>query len=354
MAYCPHPSGGEERKVARGSSERSAGSPLKLPLGLLLALGISFASAGCERPSSPGGLTAAAGSAAVAAPFDGARAFRDLRDLVAIGPRPAGSPGAAATRALIRERLRQAGWKVQEHPFEARTPRGPVPMVNLIAVRRGSRPGRILLVTHYDTKNIDGIRFVGANDGGSGVALLLEAARQLATRELVYEVWLVFCDGEEAIGPNITRDDGLYGSRALAERMESNGELETVRALILVDMVADADLNLITNVATPAPLRALLVQEARALGVEGVIDRTPFPGLVDDHTPFVERGVSRVLTLIDFQYGARRTPGPYWHTERDDLDAVSERSLNTTGALAVQVLGRLEEFLASEEDAAAR
>jgi hypothetical protein len=342
--------------VAGGSAKKSAGSLPTLSLGLLLALGIAFASAGCDRRASRSEGPNAAGSvsASGSAPFDGARAFQDLRELVAIGPRPAGSPGAEATRALIRERLRQAGWKVQEHDFEARTPRGPVPMTNLIGMRRGSRPGRILLVTHYDTKHIEGIRFVGANDGASGVALLLEAARQLATRELLYEVWLVFFDGEEAVGPSITRDDGLYGSRALAERMESDGALETVRALILVDMVADADLTLITYVATPAPLRDLLLQEARALDLEGAIDRTPFPGLVDDHTPFVERGVPRVLTLIDFQYGARRTPGPYWHTERDDLDAVSESSLNTAGALAVQVLERLEHLLVSEEDAAGR
>jgi hypothetical protein len=273
--------------------------------------------------------------------FDAARAFRDLCDQVAIGPRESGSDGAAKTRALIGERLRQAGWRVELHAVTARAPDGTArDFVNVIGRRAGSGEGLVLAVTHYDTKRIPGVRFVGANDGASGVAVLLEAARQLGSRALLHETWLVFFDGEEAFGPSITADDGLYGSRALARRMAADGSLARIHSLLLVDMVADADLNLAPDIADAPRLARLLREVARAQGLESALDSTAVLGLVDDHTPFAEAGVE-TLALIDFQFGARRTPGPFWHTARDDLAAVSEASLNTSGRLLLGVLGRL-------------
>ncbi len=273
--------------------------------------------------------------------FDGARAFRDLVDQVALGPRPAGSAAAERTRALIGERLRQAGWRVELHAFPARAPDGSThDLVNVIGRRAGAGPGRILAVTHYDTKNLPGERFVGANDGASGVAVLLEVARQLGARPLAREAWLVFFDGEEAFGPTITAEDGLYGSRALTKRMADAGSLADVRALVLVDMVADSDLNLTPDFGDARRLAALLQDVAGGLALEAALDPHAALPLVDDHTPFAEAGVE-TLALIDFQFGARRTPGPLWHTARDDLSAVSEASLNTSGRLAIGVLGRL-------------
>ena len=287
---------------------------------------------------------------AAPAVFDAARAFRDLRDQVAIGPRPSGSPAAERTRALIRERLRQAGWRVREHGFEAQPPSGgPVALVNLIGVRKGERRERLLVGAHYDTKRLPGIRFVGANDGASGTAVLLELARQLALRPLPFTVWLVFFDGEEAFGPTISARDGLYGSRALAEQMSAEGSLDETLALILVDMVADRDLNLTPDANSSPELRRLLVEEARALGLERSVDAGMALPIVDDHVPFLERGLERVLLLIDFQFGARRTPGPLWHTAGDDLAAVSEASLNTAGTLAVRVFERVERLLLARE-----
>lgn len=279
--------------------------------------------------------------------FDGPRAFAELRELVAIGPRPAGSAGAARTRELIRERLRQAGWRVDNHAFRAGPPAGPeLEMVNLIGVRAGERAdARILLVTHYDTKRLEGIRFLGANDGASGVALLLELARQLATRPLEFTVWLVFFDGEEALGEAISATDGLFGSRALAQRMDREGTLESIHALVLVDMVADRDLNLTVDSSSSPALRALLREEAERAGEAGLIDSEATLRVLDDHTPFMQRGVPEVLAIIDFQFGARRTPGPYWHTQADDLGAVSEESLNRVGRLLVQLFDRIEKRL---------
>jgi Zn-dependent M28 family amino/carboxypeptidase len=210
----------------------------------------------------------------------------------------------------------------------------------VIGRRAGTAPGRVLAVTHYDTKALPGARFVGANDGASGVAVLLEVARQLGARPLAHETWLVFFDGEEAFGPTITADDGLYGSRALAKRMADDGSLAEVRALVLVDMVADADLILTPDLGDAPRLAGLLREVARERGLEAALDPRAALPIVDDHTPFAEAGVD-TLALIDFQFGARRTPGPLWHTARDDLAAVSEASLNTSGQLAIGVLGRL-------------
>jgi hypothetical protein len=278
----------------------------------------------------------------VAPGFDAERAFADLRALVALGPRPPGSDAAAGTRELITTRLRQAGWPVREHSFEAEPPdRDPVAMINLIAELPGAEPGWILFGTHYDTKRIGGVRFVGANDGASGVALLLELARQLATSERPYGVRLLFFDGEEAFGPHITPEDGLYGSRALAEQMHQSGELARAHALVIVDLVADADLGLVDDRNSSPRLRRLLQETASDLGLEHAATGGG-PGLIiDDHVSFAESGLTEVLCLIDLRFGDRTMPGPFWHTARDDLGAVSAESLNTVGQLVVEFYKRL-------------
>lgn len=313
---------------------------------LLLALVLALAcDPRTDSPASDPPAPAAAPAPAKAVQgFDGARAYRDLEALVQIGPRPSGSPGAERTRALIRERLRQAGWPVEAHEFEAQPPGlAAVPMVNLIARREGASAERVLLITHYDTKNIPGMDFVGANDGASGVAVLLELARVLASRPLPLTTELVFADGEEAFGPSIDAQDGLYGSTALAERMKQDGSLAQVRSLILVDMVGDKDLNLVLDMGSSSLLRTLFADAAEKLGEGGMIDERAIMGVVDDHTPFATRGVEHVLALIDFQFGARKSPGPLWHTAGDDLSAVSAASLGRFGKVLVEALVGIEE-----------
>jgi len=284
------------------------------------------------------GLLVCAGSSAPR--FDGDRAYRDLVDLVRIGPRPAGSEGAAKARELIGERLRQAGWRVDEHRLAVQLGDQRLDLVNLIGVLPGQREERILVGTHYDTKRLPG--FVGANDGASGTALLLELARALGDAPRPYTVWLVFFDGEEALGPEITRNDGLFGSRALAAEMAREGELERVRALLLVDMVGDRDLHLTEDVTSSPALRQALAEEAARLGLGEVLRGGGSLRVIDDHTPFQEQGLDEVLALIDFQFGADSTPGPLWHTTGDDLQAVAAESLNSVGRLLVELLQRIE------------
>lgn len=308
----------------------------------------------CELEDPPAPPEGARDESATVSGFDGERAFADLVDQVRIGPRPAGSPGAERVRELIRVRLRQAGWRSRDHEFRAQPPSGaPVAMTNVIGMREGERDELILVVAHYDTKLIPGVRFVGANDGASGTAVLLELARQLSTRSLPFGVWLVFFDGEEAFGKNITGDDGLYGSRALARELDEAGTLQRVAALILVDMVADADLNLALDGNSSPALRRILLEEAEKLELASLFDSNSLLRLIDDHTPFARRGTSDVLAIIDFQYGDRSSPGPYWHTAEDDLDKVSVESLNSVGRLLVETLQGVERYLLESERARA-
>ncbi|MBW2280000.1 MAG: M28 family peptidase [Deltaproteobacteria bacterium] len=291
-------------------------------------------------------LALVAGGGAPAPAFDGERAYRDLVELVRIGPRPAGSPGAAAARELIGERLRQAGWRVDEHPLRVEVDGQGIDMTNLIGVMPGERPGLVLIGTHYDTKRLPG--FVGANDGASGVAVLLELARTLGDAPRPYTVWLVFFDGEEALGAGITANDGLFGSRALARQMQREGDLEKIRGFLLVDMVGDRDLGLTEDVGSTPALRQALVEEAARLGLEDVLGGGSV-ALIDDHTPFQALGVEPVLALIDFRFGGDSMPGPLWHTTGDDLSAVSAESLNSVGRLLVEVLRRVERETVARE-----
>lgn len=306
--------------------------------GLLLG-----ASASCDDADSSG----AAEQAQPVQPFDGERAFRDLVEQVRLGPRHPGTPGSVAVRELIRSRLRQAGWSVRDHAFDAELPDGTrVEMLNLIAdLPGGGRTGEgiALLAAHYDTKHLPEVPgFVGANDGASGVAVLLELARTLPRRTRALGYRLVFFDGEEAFGPDIGPRDGLYGSRELAAQMKADGSLSDVRAFVLIDMVGDADLDLSWGAGSTPELLGPWIELARS---RGVALAGPM-GLIDDHVPFVESGVARVLSLIDFRYGGRTSPGWRWHTRGDGLDGVSAASLNAFGGLLVEWLARVEPQLA--------
>jgi glutaminyl-peptide cyclotransferase len=149
--------------------------------------------------------------------FNGERAFADLKRIVDFGPRPAGSKNLEHSRGWILDRLHRAGVETEQDSFVAATPLGSIPMTNIVAKIPGARPAIIILGGHYDTKRM-ATPFVGANDGGSSAAFLLEMARVLTQTNNKLTYWLVFFDGEEAIKswPSI---DGLYGSRHFTNRL---------------------------------------------------------------------------------------------------------------------------------------
>jgi Zn-dependent M28 family amino/carboxypeptidase len=266
--------------------------------------------------------------------FDGPAALQHVERLVAIGPRPAGSPVAARAREYLTADLKRAGLQVRTQAFDARTPDGTLKMANLIAVVPGRRPDVIVLAGHYDTKVFREFRFVGANDGGSSAGLLVELARALAARRPVFTYWVVFLDGEEA-RRTWTSEDSLYGSRHLAAELARTKQLP--RAVLVADMIGDRDLGILRESGSTRWLTDLVWNAAAKLGhSRHFLDQAQ--AVEDDHAPFLALGVPAAL-LIDFDY-------PPWHTPEDTLDKVSAQSLQVVGDVLLEALPAIEEHLA--------
>jgi hypothetical protein len=277
------------------------------------------------------------GGAAEKRGFDGAAALRHVERLVGIGPRVAGTPGAVRAREYIVGELKKIkGVRVQVRPFEADTPHGRLKMANVVAVVPGRRPDVVMLAGHYDTKFFKEFRFVGANDGGSSAALLIELARRLARGPRDYTYWLVWFDGEEARAA-WTERDSLYGSRRLAAELARAGQLP--RAMILVDMIGDRDLRIRREARSAGWLTEIVWEAAARLGHERHFARDSRP-VEDDHVPFLRAGVPATL-LIDFDF-------PPWHTAGDTLDKVSAASLSVVGEVLLEALPSVEHYLSRE------
>lgn len=272
--------------------------------------------------------------------FDGARALADIRQLVAIGPRVAGTPGAEAAREYIRKELKAAGVSVQEQPFEASTPLGRVKMVNLRATLPASAgttsPERLVIGGHYDTKLFKEFTFVGANDGGSSAAFLIELARALKGRANRVPIELLFLDGEESTG-EWQGQDHTYGSRFYVSAAREAGTLENIRAFVLVDMIGDRNLVIKREAnSTPALTEAIWNAAKRLNRGEFVDESTP---IEDDHLEFLAAGVPAV-DIIDLEYPDASSR--FWHTQYDTLQNVDAASLQAVGDVLLAALPALE------------
>ena len=274
-----------------------------------------------------------AARAAEAPRVDGTAALRHVERLVAIGPRVAGTPGAARARAYITGELKKLGVTVELRAFQADTPHGRLRLANVVAVIPGRRTDVIMLAGHYDTKYFKEFHFVGANDGGSSAALLIELARRLAATPREFTYWVVWFDGEEA-RVSWTATDSLYGSRRLAAELARDGRLP--RAMILVDMIGDRDLGILRDTYSTPWLMNLIWATADRLGHARHFLDTAM-AVEDDHAPFLQAGVPAAL-LIDFDY-------PPWHTTDDTLDKVSAQSLAVVGDVVLGALPGIERQL---------
>jgi glutaminyl-peptide cyclotransferase len=274
-----------------------------------------------------------------AADVSGAKAMEHVRAQVAFGPRPPGSEALQKCRAYIKQQLQGFGYQVQEDAFEAATPYGRKRMTNLIASKGQGSKGVIALASHYDTKFMEGIDFVGANDGGASTALLLELARVLAGSKGNLDYWFVFFDGEEAFIEWSTFDS-TYGSRHLAKKWQADSTAKKIRALILLDMIGDKDLDILKESNSTSWLSDLLWETADKAGLRGIL--APGAGFIeDDHIPFLDIGVPSV-DIIDLNYG----PGnSYHHTRADTIDKVSPESMEKTGKLVLAFLPILQQRL---------
>ncbi len=268
--------------------------------------------------------------------FDSSRAYGHLRQIVSFGPRPAGSAALEATRGYLRRQLDAIGVPVKDQAFDAATPAGAVRMVNLVATIPGVRPARIVFTGHYDTKVFHEFMFVGANDGGSSAAFLLELARVLKARRNPFTMEVLFLDGEEAVR-DWQDDDHTYGSRYYVEAARRAGTLQQIRALILVDMIGARDLLLDRESNSTPWLTDALWKSAKKLGVQEHFSSQPSP-IEDDHIPFLRAGVQAV-DIIDLNHYAEMG---WWHTREDTLDKTSARSLQMVGDVLMDALPGIE------------
>jgi Zn-dependent M28 family amino/carboxypeptidase len=269
--------------------------------------------------------------------FDAERAFQDLEAQVEIGPRPAGSPGSHEVVRLIEARLREAGAE------DVRVQR---PWRNVLAKIPGTADGVVVVGAHHDTKNDVGPGFEGANDGASGVAVVLELARVLAPEAPLDgpAIQFVLFDAEEARGDRDFALDGTRGSRQFVEYAAAGRQgspaLEEIDAMVLFDLVGDCDLQIPREANSDPGLYAELETAADEAGGAGDVFGGEAPSVLDDHIPFAEAGIP-ALDLIDFTYGPGPSPGAYWHTTEDTVDKVCPESLDAVGEAALIALPRL-------------
>jgi glutaminyl-peptide cyclotransferase len=269
-------------------------------------------------------------------PFDSSRAWEHLRRQVAFGPRPAGSAALAACRRYILDQLASVEVAAREQIFEADTPLGPITMVNVIATIPGSRPDRLAIGSHYDTKLFREFRFVGASDGASSTAVLLELARVLKSRRNPMTIELIFFDGEEATVA-WEGTDHTYGSRHYVQAAQKAGMLGSLKAFILLDLVGDRRLNIRRDTNSTDWLVDTIWSAATRIGHGASFSQESFTVGGDDHFPFLAAGVPSV-DIIDLDYAA-------WHRPEDTLDAVSARSLQITGEVVLEALPEIEKRL---------
>jgi hypothetical protein len=251
--------------------------------------------------------------------FDGARAFGLLKLQVDLGPRPAGSAKSRALAAMIKARLPNGHYEA--------VPGG---LRNVV----GSLPGKeppIVLGAHYDTKDSPP-GFVGAEDGAGGTAELLEVARVLRRDrppEGARAIRFVAFDGEECPGTDDSNflACGVRGSKAYVARHPK------AAAMILLDFVAQKQLSIPREATASPALWGKLRSAAQATGSGAAFPARTQGGVEDDHTPFLERGIP-AIDLIDFDFAC-------WHRLCDDLSAVSERSIDTSGKAVLELMRRL-------------
>lgn len=285
----------------------------------------------------PAGDWPAAAASDAPAVFSGERAWNHLEALCALGPRVPGSAGHRAGRAYIGATLRAAGGRVQEQSFRHKAPGLPeaVELTNLIARFGPSGPGGLLLGTHWDSRpwadrDPDPSRrdepILGANDGGSGTAVLLALAEGFSREAPQIPVTLVFFDGED-LGRAEQPEEFLAGSRYFAAHLPSP---MPVMGLV-IDMVGSESmvLTLEEYARQLFPDLARLIDELAAeVGVPGYQPESG-PGVYDDHLPLIEAGLPTLL-LVDFR-------DPHWHAHADRLEHCSPASLEATGRLLARL-----------------
>lgn len=320
--------------VNNGKIKSSAGVFLAAAcLALLTSCAGAVETAG---PPAGEGPVATKATSEVSLSFDGTNALSFVFEQLAMGPRTSGDGKQLKLRDRLAEKLGALGFKVDIQALIGATGAGKgVAFYNVVATLDPPAFSRQRLFgAHYDTipmapNDPDPARRMtpidGANDGASGVAVLMELARVVSSRraELRHSIKLIFFDGEDF---STGTENMFYGSRYYAANLAKE-DAAKIEYLIVVDMIGDSDLNVYqdrNSLAAYPALTAGIFSAAAEAGVKGFY-ASPKYAIIDDHMPFIDAGVPAAV-LIDFDY-------PYWHTTADKADRVSARSLEQCGKL---------------------
>lgn len=301
---------------------------LKL-LGFLLLMCASS----CQPPQKNAGL---------APKIDSLKAFAWLQKGAGIKFRYSGSAGASRSVEFIADCIKKMDLQVKLDKWQEATPAGKIEFCNVSADIPGENDKFILIGCHYDTKKLASIpNFEGANDGASGVALLLAMIQAIKKHPSLPPASLqfVFFDGEECF-IQYSDNDGLFGSRRLADKMKQNSQIQNCLAVVIVDMVGDKDLNITLPAGSHTKLADQLIKIAEKQKTSAHFSRHP-RDIIDDHTPFQKMEIP-VIDIIDFNYGKGNR---YWHTSADTVDKTSPKSLEITGNAVLQLLWDIPEIL---------
>jgi hypothetical protein len=251
--------------------------------------------------------------------FDGQRAYQSVVDQVAMGSRITGTAPHWALGEVIMGTLNANGWQTRTQPFDYKGVTGR----NLVGTKGSQFSDVIILGAHYDTRRFadqDPIRptdpVPGANDGASGVAVLLELSRVLDVTASRKQIWLVFFDAED--NGDLNGWEWIVGSTRFA-----NSLTITPSAVIVVDMIGDADQEIWLERTSYQPLANEIWDTAHKLGYGSYFRKLPRWSMIDDHTSFVNRGF-RAINIIDFDYA-------HWHKTSDTPDKISAPSLERVG-----------------------
>lgn len=255
--------------------------------------------------------------------------------LVAFGKRYAGTEENRKQAEFIAAKASEYGASASIDRFTCHTSAGLIEFANITAEIKGKSSDFVIIGSHYDIKEIASAPgFDGANDGASSSALLLEMIRAINASGYIPPVTLkfVFFDGEEC-RIAYSENDGFWGSRNYAEKLKKTGLSGKCRAVVVLDMIGDADLGVTLPVNSDRGLVKNMLDSAEKLGSSQYFSTTNFE-ILDDHQPFLLQGIP-AIDIIDFEYG----PGnAYWHTEADKIDKISKKSLKIVGDCVLRLV----------------
>jgi glutaminyl-peptide cyclotransferase len=277
--------------------------------------------------------------------YNAQQCYAYTAEVTGFGMRMPGSVGHQKTEDLIHQVLERDAAKIETDDFTASTPRGPVPVHNIIGIfNDNGQPNQpiFILAGHYDTLFKQG--FVGANDGGSSTAILLAFADVLhAGPKTNMQIWLVWTDLEEAVKAFVD-NDGLYGSRHLAQKLKAEGLVPRIRGFFLLDMIGDKNLD-VDKESTSSPwLQDFIASAAQQLHYSQYFFQYS-EAIIDDQESFADVGIP-VVDVVDAHYGPMGpqydSMGEYHHTNQDTMDKVSEHSLMVVGQTVLLAVEKID------------